>query len=561
MWASALCQARDESTIPPFELPASVSPFAAKSRRQSTHLSPETTFASLGPASKTPSLTPNKRHTLAMTPSELVFPLPPARHEDVEYVTTPAVSPSTKTTFGFTPDKTGRPGQPSTVLLRRASASQRLMVDRALIDIFSESCATARSKAQLHHALFLPDVPKSELRDGMAIKDSTTLRRRRSFLDSKHARQSSFDIAFTGEVKGSVMPIRQTRSYAGNKRTQPKKRFTVGQGGESSTEVDNANAGDRATDSAEETAVSDFGTLTRGASGISRTASAHSIHRPPSPTRQPSSSSAFGAGALGLAKRKSMTNIRKSIDMASESTTNLANMLTLTRRKTGTNQNKRPATPNRAKSVPVSPMSSPQLELHHRAGQVPSVPPAPMGHRGPRGSLSAHTSPSTRSVTLGQAGGDDETMVWTRGAGYTNRMPGPDRSKGWAGLRRSMSFLRDHNNNPSTSTLANLTADNTATNAGSSAMLYGGGEDGSGSASGSGSGASRPSFSRRTSTDLTAISATSGASSTTPSDQSAGHEDEDVDGRERVVFEEPSETPRRRRSTRMFSNLMGFTPI
>jgi hypothetical protein len=42
VWAAALREARDEGVIPPFELPASVSPFAAKSRRMSAaHISTE----------------------------------------------------------------------------------------------------------------------------------------------------------------------------------------------------------------------------------------------------------------------------------------------------------------------------------------------------------------------------------------------------------------------------------------------------------------------------------------------------------------------------------------
>ena len=126
--------------------------------------------------------------------------------------------------------------------------------------------------------------------------------------------------------------------------------------------------------------------------------------------------------------------------------------------------------------------------------------------------------------------------------------------------------MRDNkDSNTSSTNLANLdslTAGNTASNAGSTAMLYGGGNDVSGIASGAGQ--SRPPYSRSGSTDRTATSVVS-ASSSRMSDLAG--EDEDGEsagggiGRERNVFGEAFETPRRRRSSRLFSHLRGFTPI
>ena len=381
VWASALCQARDESTVPPFELPASVSPFAARARRMSAAVSPDVSSPTL-----TSSM--SKRHTVAVSPAELDY----AIDERSNYFDTPAASP-VRSSFGFTPD---RKSGPSTILLRRASATQRLAVDRGLMDVFSESCSTARSKAQLHHTLFLPDTEAKP-------RESTMLRRRRSFLDS---RQGSIDIAFSGEIRGSIMPIRQTRSLAGKKRQQP--RFSLG-GNESSTEVDNRIG----LESADETAT-DFGTLTRA--GLeSRQQSFSSLSRaqspaPPIPTRQSVGSS--------IAKRKSLTNIRKSfIDSSSaDGLSSLANKLALSRRKTasGYDLNKRPNTPSRAKSMPVSPVSSPKAE-------VPPLPPMP-----------------SNGVFA-----DESVPVWTRGAGFTNQMPQPESKGPWTSLRRSMSFVRD----------------------------------------------------------------------------------------------------------------------
>lgn len=380
VWAAALCEARNESIIPPFELPASVSPFPIRSRRMSI-TSPPVDFIPEDP--------PNNRHTLVGAAEELDIgstgPVLAASPEEAS--STPPQSP-TRSSFGFTPDR--RPGQPSTILLRRASATQRLIVDRGVIDVFSESCSTARSKAQMNHALFLPDGPSSDLRERMSIRDSSMLRRRRSFLD---ARPATFDIAFSGEIRGSVIPIRQTRSSAGKRRTLPAKRRRAGSigsrgnGNESSTEVEGRQ-------SADETVMSDFGTLT-GPAEYTRVNSSISVSRMPS-------------------LRRSFSNLRRPEPSG------------LNRRKTALaySLNSRPGAPNRAKSMPASPVTSHEV----------AVPPL----------LITKTASDNRARVF--EGFGDTSPVYALSNGLTKQADRPLTSSKWGSLRRSLSFVRSQRN-------------------------------------------------------------------------------------------------------------------
>ena len=242
--------------------------------------------------------------------------------------------------------------------------------------MFSESCATARSKAQLNHALFLPDVPPAELRDRMSIRESTMLRRRRSFLDTRSA---SFDIEFTGEIRGSVIPLRQTRSSAGKQRTLPVERrrdkSSGSRGNESATEIDGRTSTD-------ETITSDFETLT-GRPAFSRAESPTSISRVAS-------------------SRRSLSNLRRTEPPP------------LNRRKSASASNlkDRPGVPNRANSMPSSPI----------AASTEEVPPLPLAE-------SAYAAPEP-----------DGSPASTFNSGSADQ---PERhlpSSKWESLRRNMSF-------------------------------------------------------------------------------------------------------------------------
>ncbi|WWC90227.1 uncharacterized protein L201_005160 [Kwoniella dendrophila CBS 6074] len=303
VWASAICEARDESVIPPFELPASVSPFPVRARRSST------AFSGDFDVHANPHPIP-KRYTLVGAPSELdEFNTKAAESTTIIQTisskpSTPLISPI-KSTFGFTPER--KSNQAGTILLRRASNSQRILVERGLSDLFSDICSTVRSKAQLQrHTLFLPDIPSfntSENLDGhMSSKDSSTmLRRRKSFLDHR-SRRESIDIAITGEVKGSVIELRPTKSSHGRYRTLPLSNSISSSvprrraGSVSSVTRGNNNnneSGEDESASVTATAISDFGTLGRN-SGIravnndfSRKNSMSSIHSHNSPMITP----------------------------------------------------------------------------------------------------------------------------------------------------------------------------------------------------------------------------------------------------------------------------------
>ncbi|ORY23279.1 hypothetical protein BCR39DRAFT_507873 [Naematelia encephala] len=394
VWSAALCEARDESTVPPFELPASVSPFAARSRRVSL-VGGQNSFDFTPPMPSSPS---NKRHTLAGAPSDLPFQL---SIEKTRELTVSPLSSPIQTSFD-TPDRRPNP-QSNTVLLRRASTAQRLIVDRALMDVFSESCATARSKAQLQRPLFIPDHPVGEPRDRLWKTDSPTIQRRRSFLDVRpYGRPGSqnIDIAFSGKIRGSV--VRRTHSSHGKRHVTRRREI----GSESATEVEGRQ-------SADETVMSDFGTLMGREYGGSTSIASDSPL--PSPLHQPRS-------------RRSIPSLRRGSDEDSQlgASSSWAGKLTLNRRKTASTYylNSRPHAHDRSKSMPVSPARTPGSEM---------PPPPP----------------------LFKSASEESTLRKTQSGYFDGPAPSPspanappaDRtaegSKGtWATLRRSMSFIR-----------------------------------------------------------------------------------------------------------------------
>ena len=430
----------------------------------------------------------SKRNTIAgaLTESDLGHEEP----DDATKLVTPPSSPG-RTSFGFTPDRGGRP---STVVLRRASAPQRTLVDRALADVFSESCATSRSKAQLSHTLFLPDVPPSELRHRMSIKDSTMLRRRRSFLD---AGQANFDIAFTGEVRGAVIPQRyhhrhyssvdtmRSRTHHGHPlghhhaqslgHSRKGSKFpTSAATEESSTEMD-----PRLVESTDEGFTgSELGTLTQGVRTVN-------------PSRADSVASFYNPGPTSPlhSQHKSLSNLRQSaFDFTADTTSGiLARKLSMDKRKTASayDLNRRSTVPNRAKSTPVSPAHTPSKELP----PIPwgkDLPPVPSLKQIP--GISRPTMPpppwlkraskSDPASTATSVLGDDkrETLVASlveRQASYESnvsrqgdrppstptkedveRTPQKQGTGPWQALRRSMSFIRDRAENPNGSSSA-----------------------------------------------------------------------------------------------------------
>lgn len=197
LWTAELKAARDESIMPPFELPSSVPLFAPRSRHSSTasrdlaNRTPSKRYSTLG----TESLNITKRHTF-VAPADFQVPGLPSNSTPHPLDPTPLEDSSE---LSHTPEY--RQSQPSTVLIRRPSLTTRLMVDRALCDVVSEGLATARSKAQLQY----PSGPDPRR---MSRFDTPMLRRRRSLAGLSEVR--SVDVV--SEVRGAVIPGARPRS-------------------------------------------------------------------------------------------------------------------------------------------------------------------------------------------------------------------------------------------------------------------------------------------------------------------------------------------------------------
>lgn len=297
-----------------------------------------------------------------------------------------------------------RPSRPSTVLLRRPSTNARLFVDRCLLDVFSESCAQARSKAQLNHPLFVPETTSHDMRDRISIRDSTMLKRRTSFLDS---RSSSFDIAFRGQVKGSVIPVRQTKSQHGRSRIARPRRGSIGD------------------DSATDLGVSADETITNSDHG-------HAFHRRTSSGYTTTLSTPATPLLREEPHRYSMSDMEytrpSSIDYPTPSAhqtlpTRVRNQTPLLRRKTASSVNlKGKPSQLRTRSMPVSPNESPYIDE-----DPPPLPPK-------SGALQLN-----RGISYFPLNTEVESSV---GLGLIESSMDTERPKSWQTLRRSMSFLR-----------------------------------------------------------------------------------------------------------------------
>lgn len=327
--------------------------------------------------------------------------------EPIDVASTAASSPTL--TLNPTTTTGTRSTLSSTVLLRRPSTNARLYVDRCLLDVFSESCAQARSKAQLSHPLFLPDV-SNDMRDRMSIRESTMLRRRTSFLDS---RSNTFDIAFNGEVKGSVIPVRQTQSHHGRSRGPRARRGSIGE------------------ESATDFGVSADETITNSDHG-------HQIHRRASSGYSTAISTPATPLLHGESHRYSMSDMEatrpSSLDFSARSATyqtlpmRVRSHAPLLRRKTASSANLRGQPSQlRTRSMPASPSDSPIIEEH-----PPPLPPKPEP-------LSPDRVSHNRGISFFPLNTEVEPSA---GLGLIESSMDTERPKSWHTLRRSMSFLR-----------------------------------------------------------------------------------------------------------------------
>lgn len=604
VWTAALVAARDESTIPPFELPASIAPFATRTRRQSTvGLQPPVidTAISLSPLLDQAT----KRHTMASFPDFAPVEVPAPVVSEGDITTSPVVmtddassphDPISLSSHGLgSMSSHGHPTGTSTLLLRRATPAQRLIVDRGLLDVFSDSCAQARSKAQLHRALFLPDAPRgSEMRDRLQLRESTMLRRRKSFLDAR-TRTHSMDIAFTGEVKGSIMD--RPKSLVGTKRTaqkdhvrhqtEPLAGTRPGAGRDSSydttddtpsTEADADNADDSATAGG----TSDFGTLRGREFGtFTRTTSVASVSPPPGtrPMNRRSLSlfrPSFDASANGnrppVPTMVSMPRSESRENVLQKSVRRTASVMNLSQR---ARQNA-----SKAKSTPTSPQKRAREVKDQQKVQRASSDPQRHDHGDidsqdsvwvRRDSSPVHTPEMPQQAALG-----DAQVVYHRGQGLTNT---PERERNsWSGsIRRGVSMLKSRGNSSvnlpetgsaSSSAMTGLglmtgSGTQTSSNDDVEGVLTGtSGVSGSGSvnddtrANDDGSPGAKtpeelPPPVKRSNSALF-LSHFGGTSRAEKADIRSAEDDE----RDRVET-----TPRRRRSVKLLQTLRGFTPM
>jgi hypothetical protein len=301
-----------------------------------------------------------------------------------------------------------RSSRSSTVLLRRPSTNARLYVDRCLLDVFSESCAQARSKAQLSQPLFLPDTNSHDMRDRISMRESTMLRRRTSFLDS---RSSSFDIAFHGEVKGSVIPVRQTKSQRGRSRISRPRRGSIGD------------------DSATDLGVSADETITHSDHGHyihRRTSSGYStaISTPATPLLR-EEPHRYSMSDMGHARPSSLDFTERALSHQTLPM-RVRNQAPLLRRKTASSTNlKGKPSQFRTRSMPVSPNESPVINE-----EPPPLPPKPDDLPHDRLSRGISYFPLSTEVEP------------SAGLGLIESTMDSERPKSWQTLRRSMSFLR-----------------------------------------------------------------------------------------------------------------------
>ncbi|KAL1405354.1 hypothetical protein Q8F55_008985 [Vanrija albida] len=192
VWMAEMTAARNESSVPPFELPSSVALYNLRSRRSSTVI-----------AERPPQLPPViKRHTVfGLEELSMSIVEPPATPDEACFTASPVdVEPERPSTPpGYRRLQSGQ-------VLRRTSLSQRLLIDRALIDVMSETLATARSKVMSQA------IPDTRVRDA-------PIRRQRSIA-------SLADLVSSPELRSVLLPNR-ARSRSAVRAS----RLIIGEGG------------------------------------------------------------------------------------------------------------------------------------------------------------------------------------------------------------------------------------------------------------------------------------------------------------------------------------------
>ena len=109
---------------------------------------------------------------------------------------------------------------PSSILIRRASTTHRIIVDRALGDVFSDVCLSVRLQAQIREPLFQPPkltslVPSKALaaKNMLTRMDSVLVRRQKSLVDAAADNEST--TTFSGRLSTSgKFSVGRNKSFA-----------------------------------------------------------------------------------------------------------------------------------------------------------------------------------------------------------------------------------------------------------------------------------------------------------------------------------------------------------
>ena len=109
---------------------------------------------------------------------------------------------------------------PSSILIRRASTTHRVIVDRALGDVFSDVCLSVRLQAQIREPLFQPPKLTSLVsskalaaKNMLTRKESVLVRRQKSLVDATADNEST--TTFSGRISSSgKFSVGRNKSFA-----------------------------------------------------------------------------------------------------------------------------------------------------------------------------------------------------------------------------------------------------------------------------------------------------------------------------------------------------------
>lgn len=223
VWAAALCEARDNATISPFDLPCSIAYGIDRARRESAYQPSE-----VQPSSAT---TP-KRYSLAVTDFSMHMGMPQSSEFPNDYGREVLEPPRSPVVPSSPMRREGIPLQtPSSILMRRASPLYRHSIDANLQDVISDECNIARATGRQFANDSFGIQPASAggsgsgiRRNRLSMSQSSVLRRRRSYVDVQSS-PSTETIESTQTITGNLG--RAMSGYGNNVASSFKRGFSV----------------------------------------------------------------------------------------------------------------------------------------------------------------------------------------------------------------------------------------------------------------------------------------------------------------------------------------------